>query len=228
MASHGTSFRFPAKSSMVLIHNLLEAYTTDGTCTSHTEFAAICHRFHRDPVQWFCWECVTTSEKICDELMWMELQNSPRQSLVNFQDFDNLPTYSSCTLDLLMRWTVMCCFYLIGVVAGEARRRKESSCDWIGRNRRAYESKTSLRALYLWFIKMTKNGRLCGCLPYSACHNCHEQCTATLLNRFSMDINLRWTSQRAWHKHMTSRQHKHSNSFEPCLWIAKGYLYICI
>ena len=67
------SFRFPAKSRIVLVHNLLEAYLpqSDGTCTSHTshtEFAARCHRLHtvsRDPGKWFWWERVTTSEKIC-------------------------------------------------------------------------------------------------------------------------------------------------------------------
>ena len=75
------SFREPAKSRIVHVHNLLEAYIpqSDGTCTSHTshtEFAARCRRLHtvsRDPGKWFWWERVTTSEKIC-RAAWVHLK----------------------------------------------------------------------------------------------------------------------------------------------------------
>lgn len=117
MASHGTSFRFPAKSSMVLIHNLLDAYTKVWRNMYIPHW--ICGNTPPLPPRSSSVVLLGMCKDLRENLRWANVNGASKFSAPKpgqFSGFLQSVYYSSCTPDLLMWWTIMRCFYLIGVV----------------------------------------------------------------------------------------------------------------
>ena len=136
---------------MVLIHNLLEAYTKVWRNMYIPHW--ICGNTPPLPPRSSSVVLLGMCNDLRENLRWANVNGAsefPAPKPGQFSGLLQSVYYSSCAPDLLMWWTIMRCFYLIGVVAGFSRENGTwSHITHTGRQRKRMHSAWALLSSHL-------------------------------------------------------------------------------